>query len=194
MYFCTDCGCIFDEPQDICPECDFVLKEKKTLDDIIVDRILRNLRRETEEIERLIEIRKARIEEEKSEIKKMEQKIEDKTNRINDTLRSFMGEIINKGLSKETKTQNSYKLVEGTIAVTKPKQVIEKDDSLNLENDLLSTYKKVEYKLDWVKLKSELEIQEGFIFKDGKPFNVEGLSVVEKPSEIKITFAKKEKN
>lgn len=193
MFFCTDCGSIFEEQHDICPECGFNLEQKQKIDDYVADNILRGLREKLDEFDRLIEIRKKRIESEKESIKELEERKQDKIDRVSDYLKEFMKELIAQNKAKGTKTQYSYKLVEGNIAYTKPKKEIQKGE-FNLEDSRLSAYKRIKEELDWAKLKKELTIEDDELFIDGQPFQVEGFEVIDVPSEIKIKFEKKDGN
>lgn len=186
--FCTDCGSIFEEELDICPECGFDLKEKADLDDKTIDKMLYFLKRDSAEIDRLIELRKERIKEEQEAIKKLEQKKQDKIDKLKINFETFMRDRVDKKMAKKTTTQYSYKLIEGTLALTKPTFKIEKQKDINLEDARLANYKKVSEDLDWAKLKKELSIVEGTLYKDGEPFQVDGFEAVSVEPDIKIKF------
>lgn len=186
--FCTDCGSIFEEEFDVCPECDFDLKEKVDLDDKTIDKMLYFLKKDSAEIDRLINLRKERIKEEQDAIKNLEQKKQDKIDMLKISFETFMKDRMEKGLTKKTKTQYSYKLIEGNLALTKPTFKIERQKEINLEDARLAEYKRVSEELDWAKLKKELSIVEGTLYKDDKPFQVEGFEVIKVDPDVKIKF------
>lgn len=102
-----------------------------------------------------------------------EEQIKDLTNRIeeiktkcdNDTsfLRSCLAEYFQTIKPKETKTQQTYKLISGTLVLKKPSvKIIHNDDALlsYLKNNDGSEFIKIKESVDWTEFKKQLTISD----------------------------------
>lgn len=142
----------------------------------------------TEEIEKLMAIRDAKIEQAESVFNDKCIEIDKRQKRIVAELRVLAEQVP----QKEAKTQSKVELLSGSVVIKKPKQepkAIEIDKLIEWakENDYNDYYKEeVLEKLQWKELKKDIQVI------DGKPIFVntgeilEGITIENKPEEVVI--------
>lgn len=142
----------------------------------------------TEEIEKLMAIRDAKIEQAESVFNDKCIEIDKRQKRIVAELRVLAEQVP----QKEAKTQSKVELLSGSVVIKKPKQEpkpIEIDKLIEWakENDYNDYYKEeVLEKLQWKELKKDIQVI------DGKPIFVntgeilEGITIENKPEEVVI--------
>lgn len=128
--------------------------------DYVADWALREIAKEQEELERLVSIAEQQIEEIKLRIKHLNETAERKTTFLKGCLNQYFQTVPH----KSTKTQESYKLLSGSLVFKLPKQTMVKDDAQLLEyfhkNDMCE-YIKTKEEPAWGEYKKSLAIVDG---------------------------------
>lgn len=139
---------------------DYELNESFIVDnDNTADWALRKIRDEEKERDRLISIAEDQIRELNAEIGKLRDKCEDKTKFLKGHLALYFSTVPH----KETKTQESYKLLNGSLVMKKPSiKIIHDDDKLleYLDANDGAEYIKTKRSVDWVEFKKSLSVTE----------------------------------
>lgn len=153
-----------------------------------MDDLVEDYKSLTEEIEKLMAIRDAKIEQAESVFNDKCIEIDKRQKRIVAELRVLAEQVP----QKEAKTQSKVELLSGSVVIKKPKQepkAIEIDKLIEWakENDYNDYYKEeVLEKLQWKELKKDIQVI------DGKPIFVntgeilEGITIENKPEEVVI--------
>ncbi len=124
------------------------------------DWALRQIMQEQQEFERLKNIAAEQINNITEKIKTEEQKYNNMVNYLKSQLYSYFNSVPH----KETKTQESYKLLSGSLVKKKASQKMVKDDEQlvsYLQNNQLNEFIKTTYKPNWEEYKKHLEIVDG---------------------------------
>lgn len=135
-------------------------KEFKIDNDKKADWALNIIAEERKEVERLKELAKKQIEEIEMKIKYIEEKSERKTAFLKSCLAQYFETVPH----KSTKTQETYKLLSGSLIFKLPKQNMVKDDTKLLEylkENKMTEYIKTEEKPVWNEFKKTLSIVDG---------------------------------
>lgn len=153
-----------------------------------MDDLVEDYKSLTEEIEKLMAIRDAKIEQAESVFNDKCIEIDKRQKRIVAELRVLAEQVP----QKEAKTQSKVELLSGSVVIKKPKQepkAIEIDKLIewSKENAYNNYYKEeVIEKLQWNELKKDIQVI------DGKPIFVntgeilEGVTIEDKPEEVVI--------
>lgn len=168
---------------------DYELNEGFKIDnDNAADWAIKKIREEEEERDRLIAIAAAQIEALNSRIEDLNKYCESKTG----YLRSLLIEYFNTVPHKETKTQETYKLLSGSLVFKKPSVKIVHDDERLLEYLKANAgieFIKVKESIDWASFKSELVItDDGKVVDTGLGIVVDGCTVEEVPASFSVKY------
>jgi phage host-nuclease inhibitor protein Gam len=126
----------------------------------------KKIKEEIAEHDRLVEIARAEIEEINKKVALLDQQLESRTGFLKSKLYDYFQKVDH----KETKTQENYKLLDGSLVWKKPSQklVPDKDKLLAyVKEHNMPEFVKVKEEIDWVNYKKECEIA------DGKAVNVQ---------------------
>lgn len=127
-------------------------------DDNTADWALERIRDDEEEAERLISIAQGKIEELEAKIEDIKAKTEGKTSYLKYCLAQYFTTVPH----KESKTQESYKLLNGSLVLKKPTKKLVKGDEdeiiSHLEANGQSDLVKVKKSVDWANYKKTLTI------------------------------------
>lgn len=137
------------------------------------------IREEQVEAQRLINVCNSQILYYQSEIRKVQDKLENKTGNLKAMLFDYFQTVPRKA----TKTQETYKLPSGTLKLKYPKPEFKRDDSKLvewLENSSKTDYIKIKKSPDWAALKKAFTVV-GDKVADENGEIVEGVEVVERP-------------
>lgn len=129
-------------------------------DDNIADWAVKKIGEEVAEFERLKALANQQIEELNMKIKALEEQTERKTSFLKGCLRYYFGTVPH----KETATQESYKLLSGSLVMKKASEKLTKDDDALVEyfqQNNMPEYIKNEYKPKWADFKKQLTIVDG---------------------------------
>lgn len=132
-------------------------------------------------------VAKERISQLQMKLDKEKEKVDNEISFFESKLREYF-ETVDK---KETKTQLSYKLPSGNLKMRKGKLDFDYDKDKLLtyakENSLEELIKTSE-SFTWSEFKKKIEIQDNNIIskETGEVLEIEGLAVIEKPSEFKV--------
>ena len=129
-------------------------------DDNTADWALKKIAEERKELERLKAIAQQQVEEIELKIKHLEETTERKTAFLKGCLAQYFETVPHKA----TKTQETYKLLSGSLVFKLPKQNLVKDDTklLNyLHENGMEEYIKTEEKPIWAEFKKTLSIVDG---------------------------------
>ena len=121
---------------------------------------LKILKSEAEETDRLIAIADAQI----AELEEKKKKLEDQRERKSGYLKMLLSQYFDTVPHKETKTQESYKLLDGSLVWKKPtqKMVPDRDKLLAyVKANNMPEFVKVKEEVDWAAYKKECEISDG---------------------------------
>lgn len=141
-------------------------QEFKIDSDLLANWSIKKIKQETEEHDRLVEIAKGEIEELNRQIALLDKALENKTGYLKSKLQEYFMTVEH----KETKTQESYKLLSGSLVFKKPSQkmVPDKDKLLAyVKEHNMPEFVKVKEEVDWAAYKKECEIA------DGKAVNIQ---------------------
>lgn len=159
----------------------------KITSDILADWALDKIREIQAEYSRFELVAKERIDQLQIKLDKEKEVMENDKSFFEAKLREYF-ETVDK---KETKTQLSYKLPSGNLKMKRSKVDFDynKDELLNYAKankieDLIKTTES----FAWAEFKKKLDIQGSSIVnkETGEIVEIEGLSVIEKPSEFKV--------
>ena len=133
-------------------------QEFKIDTDLLANWSIKKIKQETEEHDRLVEIAKGEIEELNRQIALLDKALENKTGYLKSKLQEYFMTVEH----KETKTQESYKLLSGSLVFKKPTQKMNPDKEKLLEYvkaNNMPEYIKVKEDVDWAGLKKDCTIQ-----------------------------------
>lgn len=158
-------------------------------DDKQADWALEKIREEEAEAERLEKLATAKISELENQIFCIRKKCENSTKFLKGALRVYLDKV----KSKETKTQRSYTLLNGSIVEKKPcKKMVKNDnDLLNYVKEYAPQFIEMTEKVKWDKMKKSLVIS-----KSGEVVNAEtgevvsGVVVEDVPASFSVKFNK----
>lgn len=141
--------------------------ESKTNDDSFVivsdlqaEWILKKIKRASEEYDRLVNLATEEIESLTKQIDSLHEKYKNETG----FFKMKLFEYFSKVQHKETKTQESYKLLSGNLVWKKPTQKMVPDKEKLLayvEENSMPEFVKVKKEIDWAAYKKECEILDG---------------------------------
>ena len=159
----------------------------KIENDNTCDWAIKTIKKETEEIERLIKIADSEIEELQQKKEALKKSLESKTG----YLKSKLFEYFTKVEHKETKTQETYKLLSGSLVLKKPATKIKRPDDDRLlgilkEIDPLEQYVETIQKPKWAEFKKTLKLLDNGQIVDEDGDIVEGLEVEDVPGEFTV--------
>ena len=129
-------------------------------DDGVADWAVRKIAEEREDLERLKALAQQQIKEIEEKIRKQEEATERKTGFLRGCLARYFETVPHKA----TKTQETYKLLSGSLVFKIPKQNMVKDDAKLLEyfhKNGMEEYIKTEEKPAWGEYKKKLSIVDG---------------------------------
>lgn len=132
----------------------------KIENDNTCDWAIKTIKKETEEIERLIKIADSEIEELQQKKEALKKSLESKTGYLKSKLFEYFGQVEH----KETKTQASYKLLSGSLVFKKPTQKMEPNREKLLEYvkaNNMPEFVKTKEDIDWAAYKKECQIVDG---------------------------------
>lgn len=168
-----------------------VLGQKKHFsinDDNVADWALRKIAEENAELERLTSLAKQQIEDLQLKIKHLEEVAGKKTSFLKGCLAEYFQTVPH----KSTKTQESYKLISGSLVFKLPKQNMVKDDAQLLEHfrqNGLQEYIKTKEEPAWGEYKKNLSIVDGKVIDTTTGEIVDVVKVEEVPGifDVKTT-------
>ncbi len=169
---------ILEQPEDMSKG--FSIK-----DDNVADWALRKIAEEQEEFDRLKGLAEQQIEELRLKIKHLEETAERKTSFLKGCLAQYFQTVPH----KSTKTQESYKLLSGSLVFKLPKQSMVKDDEALLEHfrqNGLQEYIKTEEKPMWGEYKKNLSIVDGKVVDTTTGEVVDAVRVEEAPGTFDV--------
>jgi len=182
----TDCNnCpdnIWDDDQEME---DTAEKEFTIKDDKACEWALKKVKQETEEHDRLVALAKAEIEELQEQIAKLDQALASKTG----FFKSKMYEYFQTVERKSTKTQESYKLLSGSLVWKKPSQKMAPDKEKLLEYvkaNNMPEYVKVKEDVDWAGLKKDCTIQGNQVINNQTGEVIDCIAVEDVPGEFGV--------
>lgn len=166
-----------------------IIDEKfKVADDKTADWALRQIKADNDEFERLDKLAADQIAELNEKRKELKEKYGKKTS----YLRSLLCEYFMSVPHKSTKTQETYKLLSGSLVMKKASQKIIHDDEKLLayldQFEDSENYIKVERSIKWSEFKKELEIMDGKVVDKETGEIVDGCAVEEIPVSFDIKF------
>lgn len=154
-------------------------------DDNVADWALRKIAEERAELDRLTSIATQQIEELQLKIKHLEEVAERKTAFLKGCLAQYFQTVPHKA----TKTQESYKLLSGSLVFKLPKQSMVKDDAELIEHfrqNGLQEYIKTEEKPIWGEYKKNLAIVDGKVIDTTTGEIVDAVRVEEAPGVFDV--------
>jgi len=170
-------------------------EENEEKDEFVIDSdklaewAVKQIRKETEECDRLVELAKA-------EIAELNKKIEQSVSRCESSTGYLKGKLLeyfNTVEHKETKTQETYKLLSGSLIFKKPAQKMSPDKDKLLAyvkaNDM-PEFVKVKEEVDWAGYKKECEIVDGKVVntQTGDLLPEDVITVEEVPGQFDVKF------
>lgn len=159
----------------------------KITNDGAADWAIRTIADEYTERDRLIKIARDRIEELEQDIATINIQYENKTK----YLKSCLNEYFQTVKHKETKTQESYKLLSGSLVLKKESQKIIKNDEelVNyLEKEGLDEFVKISKSPDWAGFKKLVKIIDNNVVDSETGEIVPALKVEDVPASFDIKF------
>ena len=156
--------------------------------DIEANKLLRLLKEDKKEKERLLDIVKKEVEQLETQGQELEKEYQDNHNSVVGKLSLYLTEEVDEESIKETATTRKYKLLSGEIVVSKSKMTIAKpasDDEIKLM-ELYPNFRKVETKLNWGELKKRLVIGDDNKVKDKETGIEVPLSTIESPESFSV--------
>lgn len=164
---------------------DYELNEQFGItNDNLADWAVRKIKEEEAERDRLITIAKAQISDLEAQIQDLTEKCDNKTAFLKSKLSQYFSTVPH----KETKTQESYKLLSGTLVYKKPSQkIIHKDDDLIKTLDG-TEYVEVKRSLKWGEYKKNLNIVDGQVIDTSTGEIVDACTVEDVPASFDIKF------
>lgn len=149
--------------------------------DLIIEKMLVELKEHNTDRDRLIEISKTMMNEYKLKIEKYEQEKKEKEEFVLSQISGLLEDM----KLKETKTQFSYKLPSGQIIKKKAEKVIKLNKDVN-KNIIPTEFLKVETSVNWMELKKTLAIDGELIVNKDTGEIIDYCSIETKPEEMKI--------
>ena len=125
------------------------------------------------------------------QIKDLEDRITEIKNKCNnDTayLKSLLAEYFQTVPHKETKTQETYKLLSGSLVFKKPSQKINHDDSTLITALDGTEFVEVKKSLKWGEYKKTLVISDGEVIDGNTGELIKGCSVEDVPASFDVKF------
>lgn len=152
--------------------------------DNTADWAIRTIKEEEAERDRLIEIAKNQINELNCQIEQLNDKCENKTKFLKGHLQMYFGTVPH----KETKTQETYKLLSGSLIFKKPSTKIIHDDEKLIK--LLDGTEFVETKksLRWGEYKKNLVINDNNVIDSNTGEVIDACTVEDVPASFDIKF------
>lgn len=154
-------------------------------DDKKADWALKRIAEEAAERDRLISIAEAEIDELKAKIEQLGTEYEDKINYFKALLVEYFGTVEH----KETKTTETYKLLNGSLVMKKPRKEIRHNDETLLEyfrNNGKRKFIKVSEKPNWAEFKKGLEIVGNVVLDTETGEAIDCLTVEDIPEEFTV--------
>lgn len=150
---------------------------------------LKIIKAETDEAGRLMQIADSQIEELVNKKMEIKEKLDHKTGYLKGLLYRYFETVQH----KETKTQESYKLLDGSLVYKKPsvKMVPDKEKLLAYcKANNMPEFVKVKEELDWASYKKECEIIDGQVVnvQTGDMLPDEVIQVEEEPGKFDVKF------
>lgn len=149
--------------------------------DLIIEKMLVEMKEHNTEKDRLIEISKAMINEYKLKIEKYEKEKKEKEEFVLSQISGLLEDM----KLKETKTQFSYKLPSGQIIKKKAEQTIKLNKEIDL-SQIPQEFIETKESVKWAELKKTLIITEDSIISKDTGEIINYCSVETKPEELKI--------
>lgn len=157
-------------------------------DDRTAEWALKKVKAEREEHERLIALAQAEIDELQDKIAKQKEEMERATSYLTYQLRLYFDKVN----VKETKTQQSYKLLSGSLVRKKPTQKLAKTSDEQLvsffEISGMDDLIKIEKKPNWAEYKKRLAIIDGTVIDTTTGEMVDCVEIEEVPEQFDIKF------
>ena len=169
---------VLEQPED-------TEKSFSITDDNTADWALKKIAEERKEVERLKALAEQQIEEIELKIKHLEETTERKTAFLKGCLAQYFETVPHKA----TKTQESYKLLSGSLVFKLPKQTMVKDDAKLLEyfrQNGMEEYIKTEEKPVWGEYKKLLSIVDGQVVDTVTGEVVDVVKVEEEPGKFDV--------
>lgn len=154
-------------------------------DDNTADWALKKIAEERKELERLKSIAEQQVEEIQLKVKHLEETTERKTAFLKGCLAQYFETVPHKA----TKTQETYKLLSGSLVFKLPKQNMVKDDAKLLEyfhKNNMEEYIKTEEKPVWSEFKKTLSIVDGNVIDTSTGEIVEAVKAEETPGVFDV--------
>lgn len=155
--------------------------------DKLADWALKKIKEEESERDRLTDLAKSQIEDLNNQMIELENQCNNKTS----FLKSCLAEYFLKVPHKETKTQESYKLLSGSLVMKKPSQKIVHDDEAlisYLKTNKSDEYIKVKESIDWANYKKNLGIEGDKVIDIDTGEVIEACSVEDVPASFDIKY------
>lgn len=156
----TDCNTCMTDEEFWDEEKEEGKQEFEIVSDMLAEWAIKKIKQEENEHDRLVAIAKAEIEELNRQIELLDKARDSRNN----YLKSKLYEYFNTVAHKETKTQETYKLLSGSLVFKKPSQkmVPDKDKLLAyVKEHNMPEFVKVKEEVDWANYKKECEILDG---------------------------------
>lgn len=164
-------------------------KEFTVASDMMAEWCIKKIKKAQEEHDRLVALAQEEIAEYNRQIAVLDQQLESATG----FLKSKLYEYFNTVEHKATKTQESYKLLSGSLVFKKPSQKMNPDKEKLLEYvkaNNMPEFVKVKEDVDWLNYKKECEIINGKVVnvETGDVLPEDVISVEEVAGEFNIKF------
>lgn len=159
----------------------------KVVDDKTADWAIRKIKEEAEEQDRLISLAESQIDDLENQINKIHTQYAYNTS----YLKSLLAEYFATVKHKETKTQESYKLLSGSLVLKKPTTKIIKDDEKLVEyfkKNNLEKYIKVSESPKWADFKSQVKVVGKDVIDNETGEIIDGLKTEEIPATFNVKF------
>ena len=159
-------------------------EEFKIEDDKTADWAIQTIAAEEQERDRLIALAQEEIKDLEDRIEEIKRKCDNETAYLRSCLYNYFSIVPH----KSTKTQESYKLLSGTLVFKKPTAKIIHDDDKLIEYLDGTEYVEVKKSLKWGELKKSLEISGNDIINSETGEVMEGCSIEDVPGSFDIKF------
>lgn len=159
----------------------------KVVDDKTADWAIRKIKEEAEEQDRLISLAESQIDDLENQINKIHTQYTYNTS----YLKSLLAEYFATVKHEETKTQESYKLLSGSLVLKKPTTKIIKDDEKLVEyfkKNNLEKYIKVSESPKWADFKSQVKVVGKDVVDNETGEIIDGLKTEEIPATFNVKF------
>lgn len=156
--------------------------------DDLADWAIQSIKEDLYERDRIIAIAENKIDELKNEIKNIERKYDRKISFLKSCLFDYFETVDH----KETKTQESYKLLSGSLVMKKASDKIVKEDDDTLvqyliENDM-TDYVKITKSPKWAEYKKRLEISGKHVIDSETGEIVDAVLIEQSPPKFDVKF------